>query len=62
MKTPKKRKRVTDKQRLDWLQKNKLSLYHWGFNDGWNVYGWSDRGRFKTIRQAIDAMRRRVKA
>ncbi len=43
--------KITDKMRLDWLQKNMMSLTYCGM-DGWCVNGGM---RYKTARQAIDS-------
>lgn len=55
-KTPKKRKRVTDKQRLDWIQRNAWEFFHDGEDKLWKIY--LNRGgkiaQSGTLRQAID--------
>ena len=56
-KTPKKRKRVTDKQRLDFLQKDQSYIHHLITGDGEEFVIDTNNGEFthKNIRKAIDA-------
>lgn len=52
-KSNKKRKKITDKQRLDWLQNNSIGVACWTPDASWNVG--NSREYFPTLRQAIDA-------
>lgn len=55
-KTPKKSKRVTDKMRLDWIQRNAWEFFHDGEQKLWKIY-LNMGGKIAqsgTIRKAID--------
>lgn len=51
-------KKPTDKQRMDWLAKNKINVFYSSFCDGWCAAVVSAGGEnivAKSIRAAIDA-------
>lgn len=55
--TYKRRKRITDKMRLDWLSKHKNTYFRFyeGTVNGWSIYGVYNVPFHKTLRGAIDA-------